>query len=88
MSRKWKDYRKTLNLSPEDEYMITLEKALISAVVDARESSGLTQKQLSELCGVKQPVIARLESAAYSPQVNSIIKILSPLGYKLTVVKE
>ena len=88
MSSKWKDYRKTLNLSPEDEYMIALEKALISAVVDARESSGLTQKQLSELCGVKQPVIARLESAAHSPQVNSIIKILSPLGYKLAVVKE
>ena len=88
MSSKWKDYRKTLNLSPEDEYMIALEKALISAVVDARESSGLTQKQLSELCGVKQPVIARLESAAHSPQVNSIIKILSPLGYKLAVVKD
>jgi predicted transcriptional regulator len=67
--------------------MIALEKALISAVVDARESSGLTQKQLSELCGVKQPVIARLENAAHSPQVNSIIKILSPLGYKLAVVK-
>ena len=88
MSSKWKDFRKTLNLSPEDEYLIALEKALINAVVDARESSGLTQKQLSELCGVKQPVIARLESAAHSPQVNSIIKILSPLGYKLAVVKE
>jgi len=88
MSGKWKDFRKTLNLSHEDEYLIALEKALISAVVDARESSGLTQKQLSELCGVKQPVIARLESAAHSPQVNSIIKILSPLGYKLAVVKE
>jgi len=88
MSGKWKDFRKTLNLSPEEEYLIALEKALISAVIDARESSGLTQKQLSELCGVKQPVIARLESAAHSPQVNSIIKILSPLGYKLAVVKE
>ena len=88
MSGKWKEFRKTLNLSPEDEYLIALEKALISAVVDARESSGLTQKQLSELCGVKQPVIARLESAAHSPQVNSIIKILSPLGYKLAVVKD
>jgi len=88
MSNKWKDFRKTLNLSSEDEYLISLEKALISAVVDARESSGLTQKQLSELCGVKQPIIARLESAAHSPQVNSIIKILSPLGYKLAVVKD
>jgi predicted transcriptional regulator len=88
MSTNWKDLRKSLDLSPEEEEMINLEKALIAAVVDAREASGLTQKQLSELCGVKQPVIARLESAAHSPQINSIIKILKPLGYNLAVVKE
>ena len=88
MATTWKNYRKTLNITPEDEEMINLEISLIKAVIEAREKSGLTQKQLSELCGVKQPVIARLESAAHSPQVNSIIKILKPLGYKLTIVKE
>ena len=88
MANNWKDIRATLNLSPEEEEMINLEKALISAVVEAREKSGLTQKQLSELCGIKQPVIARLESAAHSPQINSIIRILKPLGYSLAVVKE
>jgi len=88
MSTNWKDFRDTLKLSSEEEEMINLEKSLITAVVNAREESGLTQKQLSELCGVKQPVIARLESAAHSPQINSIIKILKPLGYTLAVVKE
>jgi len=88
MSTKWKDFREALDLSPEEESMIALEKELISAVINARESSGMTQKQLSDLCGIKQPVIARLESAAHSPQINSIIKILRPLGYKLAVVKE
>jgi len=88
MSTNWKDFRDTLKLSPEEEETINLEKSLITAVVKAREESGLTQKQLSELCGVKQPVIARLESAAHSPQINSIIKILKPLGYTLAVVKE
>jgi len=87
MSTNWKDFKESLDLSPEEEYMIALEEALITAVVEARESSGLTQKQLSELCGIKQPVIARLEKATHSPQVNSIIKILTPLGYKLAVVK-
>ena len=87
MATNWKDFRATLNLTPEEEEMISLEKALISAVVAAREKSGLTQKQLSEICGVKQPVIARLESAAHSPQINSIIRILKPLGYTLAVVE-
>ena len=88
MATNWKDFRETLDISPEDEEMIALEKALISAVIEAREQSGFTQKQLSELCGVKQPVIARLESAAHSPQINSILRILKPLGYTLAVVKE
>ena len=88
MATTWTDFRKSLDITPEQEEMINLEKALINAVVEAREKSGLTQKQLSELCGVKQPVIARLESAAHSPQINSIIRILKPLGYTLAVVKE
>ena len=87
MATHWKDFRENLKLSPEDEELINLEKALISAVVEVREKSGLTQKQLSELCGIKQPVIARLESAAHSPQINSIIRILKPLGYTLAVVE-
>jgi predicted transcriptional regulator len=84
----WKEVRESLCLTPEEESVISLEKALISAVAEAREQSGLTQKQLSELCGIKQPVIARLESAAHSPQVSSILRVLRPLGYTLAVVKE
>jgi len=84
----WEDFRKTLNLTPEEENAIELEKSLIKAVIKAREQSGLTQKQLSELCGVKQPIIARLEKAVHSPQINSIIRILQPLGYTLAIVKK
>ena len=88
MATNWNDFRESLNLTPDEEEIINLEKSLINAVVEAREKTGLTQKQLSELCGVKQPVIARLESAVHSPQINSIIKILKPLGYTLAIVKE
>ena len=88
MATNWKDFKESLNLTPEEKKLINLEESLITAVVEAREKSGLTQKQLSELCGIKQPVIARLENAVHSPQVSSIIKILKPLGYTLAVVKE
>ena len=88
MATNWKDFRQTLDLTPEEEEIINLEKSVISAIVDAREENGLTQKQLSELCGVQQSVIARIERAVHSPQINSIIKILKPLGYTLAVVKE
>ena len=88
MATNWNDFRNDLNLTHEEEDIITLEKSLINAIVEAREKNGLTQKQLSELCGVKQPVIARLESAMHSPQINSILRILKPLGYTLAIVKE
>ena len=88
MATHWNDFKKSLNLTSEEEELISLEESLIVAVVEARKQNGLTQKQLSELCGIKQPVIARLEKAVHSPQVSSMIKILKPLGYTLAVVKE
>jgi transcriptional regulator with XRE-family HTH domain len=88
MATEWKEFEKSLDLTPEEEEMIRLEESLIMAVVEAREKKGLTQKQLSELCGIKQPVIARLEKAVHSPQINSMIRILKPLGYTLAVVEE
>ncbi|WP_278321201.1 helix-turn-helix domain-containing protein [Lachnotalea glycerini] len=47
---------------------------------------GLTRSQLAEMCNVKQPVIARMESDIHSPQVDSILKVLTPLGYALQIV--
>lgn len=87
-STNWKSLRDSLDLSPEDEEIINLEKNLIKTIVEAREQKGLTQKQLSDICGIKQPVISRLESAVHSAQINSIIRILKPLGYTLSIVKE
>ena len=84
----WKDFRETLNLSASDEEAIRLEKELVLALVQAREEKGLTQKQLAEVCGIPQPVISRLEKSVHSPQVDTIIRILKPLGYTLAVVPE
>jgi transcriptional regulator with XRE-family HTH domain len=86
MTTTWKEFRNELNISKEDENIITLEKELIKALVNLREEKGLTQSQLAELCDVTQPVIARMESSIHSPQVNSLLKILSQLGYTLEIV--
>ena len=82
----WKEVRSELNLTEEDESIIELEKELIRAMVKIREEEGLSQAQLAEKCHVKQPVIARMEKAVHSPQIDSLLKILIPLGYKLQIV--
>ncbi len=83
---EWKELRKELNLTPEEENIIELEKQLIKAMVSIREEQGLSQAELAEMCNVKQPVIARMEKAVHSPQIDSLLKVLAPLGYKLQIV--
>lgn len=82
----WKELKNDLSISQEDKSAIELEKDLIRAMVAIREEKGLTQSQLAEICNVKQSVIARLESSVHSPQIDSLLKILTPLGYTLQIV--
>lgn len=55
-------------------------------MIRARQEKGISQKKLEEMSGVKQPVIARLESGASSPTLHTVMKLLAPLGKKLAVV--
>lgn len=82
----WEEFRKKLNISPEQEAEIQLERDIIQATIEARKKCKLTQRQLSEKSGVKQPVIARIEKYVNSPQTNTLIKLLYPMGYTIRVV--
>lgn len=81
----WKELKKDLTLSQEDHNAIELEKDLIRTMIHIREAKGLTQSQLAQMCNVKQPVIARMESAVHSPQIDSLLRVLAPLGYTLQI---
>lgn len=72
--------------SPADRAKIDFEVALIGKLIEAREEQGLSQKQLADLAGLKQPAIARLESMKATPQIDTLIKVLQPLGYTLAIV--
>ena len=85
-SVSWEEVRKELQLTPEQEAEIQLEKDIILAVVDAREKAQLTQRDLSKKSGIKQPAIARIEKCINSPQISTLLKLLHPMGYTLRVV--
>ncbi len=73
-------------VSKSEKAQVEFEAALIGKLIEARESKGLSQRELAELCGVKQPAIARLESMKTTPQIDTLFKVLSPLGYTLSIV--
>ena len=82
----WKDFKKKLNISQEQQAEIQLEMDIIEAIIEVRKKNKLTQRQISEKSGIKQPVIARIEKYANSPQTNTLIKLLYPMGYTIRVV--
>lgn len=63
-----------------------LRVSIIGELIKARQEKGISQKKLEELSGVKQPVIARMEKGSTSPQLDTILKVLAPLGKTLAVV--
>ena len=82
----WKEVRKELSLTEEDKRIIELEKELIRSMVTIREEQGLSQADMARKCNVKQPAIARMEKNTHSPQVDSLLRVLTPLGYTLQIV--
>lgn len=73
-------------LTPEEIAESNLRVALIGELIKARKEKGISQKKLEELSGVKQPIIARMEKGSTSPQLDTILKVLAPLGKTLAVV--
>lgn len=75
-------------ISPERKATIDFNVELIEKIIEIRKQSGLSQKELAERCGVKQSAIARLEKMKATPQIDTLLKILIPLGYKLAIVPD
>ena len=73
-------------LTPEEIAASNLRVAVMVELTRARRERGITQKKLEELSGVRQPVIARMERGSTSPQIDTVLKILAPLGKTLAVV--
>lgn len=81
----WKEYKET-RLSDQELSELTLKADILCEIIEARQSQGISQKELEKLSGVKQPVIARLEKDVSDPQLMTLLKILKPLGKTLAVV--
>lgn len=61
------------------------EFAIVQALIDARTSEGLTQKELSERTGIAQGDISRLENGGGNPSVKTLQRIAKALGKTLKI---
>lgn len=82
----YKDYKKKALSNPEvkAEYdALEPEYDLIQAMIDARVSQNLTQKELSELTGITQADISRIENGTRNPSLAMLKRIAAGLGMQL-----
>lgn len=69
------------------EYVLmNLEYQFICDFIKVRKENKLTQASLAELSGVVREKIAKIENQLNSPQLNSLIKILEPIGFTVKIV--
>ena len=61
------------------------EFAIMQAMIDARNSSGLTQKQLSERSGIAQGDISKLENGNGNPSIRTLKRLADAMGKKLRI---
>lgn len=85
VGRNWDELEKEI-FTPEEIAESRLRVALISELIKARQEQGISQKRLEELSGVKQPIISRMEKGSTSPQLETFLKVLAPLGKTLAIV--
>ena len=80
----WDEVRELL-LTPEERAASNLRVAMMIELANARANKGISQKKLEAMSGVKQPVIARMEKGYTSPRVDTVLKVLAPLGKTLYI---
>lgn len=61
---------------------------IIQKIIDTRIRKGLSQRNLAQICGMKQPALARIESFKVIPQINTLIKIAEAVDLRIVLCNE
>ena len=71
----------------EEQKIFDLEYKLVCEFIKLRSELGLTQQEMANESGVIREMIAVIENRKKHPQINTLIKILAPFDYTLSITK-
>lgn len=88
--RTWQDYKEYVKSIDENNNLLMEEidelTAIVSAMIEKRNALGISQRELAQLCGLPQSSIVRIESGKTTPKLDTLLKIMHPLGLKIKLV--
>ena len=71
----------------DEKRIMELEYSLICDFIKLRNELGLSQQRMADEVGIVREMIAVIENRKKHPQINTLIKILEPFGYTLSITK-
>lgn len=80
------DAQTLLSMGEEVDYVSKERLRLLKSLSGIRREASFSQTRLGEAAGIRQSVISRIEGCEISPQINTLIKLLAPLGKTLAIV--
>jgi len=87
--KTWNDYKEHVKaIDPEgkrDIEELEILAAIVGAMIEKRNELGFSQRELASICGIPQSSVARIESFKTIPNLDTLLKIMQPLGLKLIV---
>ncbi|MEA5047329.1 MAG: helix-turn-helix transcriptional regulator [Eubacteriales bacterium] len=88
--KTWNDYKEYASeQSPEVKADIEEASQLatfVTLIIQRRNELGLTQRELAALSGLPQSSIARMETMKTVPSIDTVLKIVKPLGLQLSLL--
>ena len=87
--KTWNDYKNYVK-SVDDSSRRQMEEieeiaVIVGAIIEQRQALGLSQRELALRCGIPQSSVARIETLKTVPKLETVLKIMQPLGLRLTV---
>jgi transcriptional regulator with XRE-family HTH domain len=83
--KTWSSVRSEL-FSPDEIRESDLRVDIIGEIIKARQDKHISQRELETMSGVRQPIISRMEAGETSPQLETVLRLLAPLGKTLAIV--
>lgn len=85
--RTWEDFKKQLKKDNSMQFIEEMETLalIVSAIIERRRELEYSQRELADICGIPHSSVARIESCSVRPNVETILKIMKPLGLTLSV---
>ena len=87
--KTWNDYKEyvknTYPSGADDIAEIESLSAIISNIISKRNSLGISQRKLADMCNMTQSSIARIEACQTVPKLDTLLRLMKPLGLNLKV---